>query len=435
MVEQHGIIRKIKYIYFCMRPSLVRLSIAAVALCATMAYTAYTYKCNTILSDQPEAFRSVFGNEGVLDNSPNSVAFLNRVLVTSTLASLYGSIKLHANFLTNAALQNAFVGNPHLFIGTEDRLSTPETVSGYVPVEDASVTELSRLDRIPALKHRVFSFVDCGNAHVKFFLNRAFLIIGTSNYDRPRTTDGQPYTQWYGKEENSSDFMVTIEREDLINEFAAHLIRYLPPTVKQALTDSFKANGVDLESALYTGAVESPGAKLKAIESGKLVTMFAWGPKDHKALLLDMIKGAKKSISILQQDMQDPDVQAALLEKARDPEIVINICMSKYPFRKPNLNAAKPFFDRLSQVSSKVAVSYVDEDSKDIKHIHSKVMVVDDKYMYLGSANFYPQVLEPTFNHLNVGVITSEKHYLQPVLNQIAKIGALAQGVSSGISR
>lgn len=398
-----------------MRHFLVRLNVTAAIVVAAMVYVPI-YKNNTLLSDQPWAFRSVFGNEGVLDNSPSSVTFLNNILATSSYTSLYGSIKLQDKLLTNGALQSAFIGNPQLFIGTEDRLSAPEILSGYEADKGASTTEFTRLDRTPELKHRVFSFVDCQNAHVKFFLNRAFLIIGTTNYDSPRTSDGKPYQPWYGKEENSSDFMITLERKELINEFAAHLIRYLPPNVKQALTDSFKVNGVDLESALKSGAVESPFVKLKAIESGKAATMFAWGPNDHKGLLLDMIKNAKKSISILQQDMQDPEVQSALLEKAQKSEVGISICMSKYPFRKPNTNAAEPFLDKLSQTSSKVRVTYVDEDSKEIKHIHSKVMVIDGKYMYLGSANFYPDVLDARNNHLNVGVITSEIHYLIPNL-------------------
>ena len=36
----------------------------------------------------------------------------------------------------------------------------------------------------------------------------------------------------------------------------------------------------------------------------------------------------------------------------------------------------------------------------------------DDQIMYLGSANFYPPVLDPKANNLNVGIITRAEKYI-----------------------
>ncbi len=397
--------------------SLCGIAVTAVAI--SVNYGVTQYRQSTILTDQHNLIRAIYGDEGVLDNSPNSNAFIYGQIKKSNSPFILGALKLHDNLLTSQDMQQAAT-NPNVFIGVEGRLSEAEKVKGLNNVEEESATinlDLLRIDKHPLFKERVFSFINCNNAHLKIFFNNSLLILGTTDYDRPRTADGKQYKAWYGKESNSIDFNLVIKDPVLIKEFIMHLAKYLPASVKKALGTNYS----NLASTSLTA--EGSVAKLDKIRQGKLKTIFTWGPGDHKEALLKMIDGAKYSITIAQQDIQDPDIQEAIHKAAEKDSIRINIVMSQYPFRKPTNNAAIPFLEDLSRQHPATTEVFLTgrEDTSSSTHIHAKVLIVDN-YMYLGSANFYPAVLSNKPNHLNVGVITNEPKYVGPVTKRLQEV-------------
>lgn len=390
----------------------IKMVMAAVSVAAGVAVTWYglnSYKNRTILSDQPRLLRFIFGNEGVLDNSSKSREIVLDAIKSAEDGSIFGSVKLHDNLLTNEGLHKAFTDNKGIFVGTENRLSDAEKVqTQQQQAAQAGVcANNSRLDRDQRMEGRVFGFENCANAHVKFLLTPQRLFVGTTNYDIPRTMDGKPFETWYGAEENNSDFIIVIEDRKLIARFASHLIGYLPKHIIEKMNSGFK----ELATSSLNSTQDNALMEWDRVKKGVGSTMFACGPFGHKAVLLSMINDAKESVYIVQQDLQDEAIQGALMNKARCGT-KIEITMSKHPFRKDKENVSMSFLERLKREVPNVVVNILEN-----KGVHSKVMIVDQKFMYLGSANFYPQVLDPQHNNLNVGIVTSDVKFVQPVIN------------------
>lgn len=135
-------------------------------------------------------------------------------------------------------------------------------------------------------------------------------------------------------------------------------------------------------------------------------TRLSWGPFHHLEHLVKIIDSAKKTISIYQQDLQDKVIVEAL-KNAIKRNVKVRICMSKFPFgpNVPNKNLTNLYsiLEKKGQVRLTGTLSKM--GSKPI-HIHAKVLIADHNIMYLGSANFYPAILQPKTNQLNVGIIT-----------------------------
>ena len=220
------------------------------------------------------------------------------------------------------------------------------------------------------------------NVHIKVVVADHFALLGTTNFD--------------DEPENSlkRDFCILTSEKKIIDELR---------TTLYALERNEK--------------VEWPSYLVKDLKEEE--TRLSWGPSQHRAHFLELIEQALETIYIYQQDIQD-ETLVQTLEKKLTQGIKVVILMSKYPFSQKNGNQSLPSLRALAHAKAKI---YLTGDKK-IKdqlplHIHAKVLLIDagtaNQKMYLGSANFYPPVLDPQGNNLNVGIITRAKDYIQNV--------------------
>ena len=137
---------------------------------------------------------------------------------------------------------------------------------------------------------------------------------------------------------------------------------------------------------------------------------LVWGPDNQRSTFLKMINGAKKSIKIYQQDIQDVGLSQALAGAAR-AGVKVDIIMMEFPFSKTN-NRNLPNQTLIREAGGKVHLHN--------KHyIHAKLVLVDDespedRLVYVGSCNFYPDSLDQT---RELGVLSKDESFIEQVLN------------------
>jgi len=141
-----------------------------------------------------------------------------------------------------------------------------------------------------------------------------------------------------------------------------------------------------------------------------------WGPDYQRSTFLKMINSAKKSIHIYQQDIQDKGILEALAGAAR-AGVDVKIIMMPFPFSKTVDNNI-PNQTLITQAGGKVALNTK-------YYIHAKVMIVDERDMYIGSCNFYPESLDRA-RELGI-IIQSPKaiHKVLEIFNEDWKISTL----------
>ena len=119
---------------------------------------------------------------------------------------------------------------------------------------------------------------------------------------------------------------------------------------------------------------------------------------------------------IYQQDLTDERIVGALCERAKQG-VFVQILMSEYPFGKEHPNKNVSSLQKLVQNGAQVRLTSGKVTKKGMPlHIHAKILLVDGSLMYLGSANFYPSVLDPLGGDLNVGIVTRSQKYILPVI-------------------
>lgn len=130
-----------------------------------------------------------------------------------------------------------------------------------------------------------------------------------------------------------------------------------------------------------------------------------WGPSpQQKQYFLEMILGAKQSIQLYQQSIQDDEIANALVDAAKRG-VKVELLMMPFPFGKksdPNI----PHQEILRAAGGKVYL-------KDHLYIHAKVMIIDGKYMTIGSINFYAPSFE---NNRELTVLTHDPVEIKTVL-------------------
>lgn len=121
---------------------------------------------------------------------------------------------------------------------------------------------------------------------------------------------------------------------------------------------------------------------------------------------------------------------ASSLIKAAKRGVKVSILMSEFPFGPNKGSKNTQQLQRIKKkggesVEIRLTVQEIMEGPLYGKklHIHAKVMIIDghdtndfaQAFMYLGSTNFYKRALD---EHRNLGVITRDVSYIQPVCNQ-----------------
>ncbi|HQS83561.1 MAG: hypothetical protein B7Y25_01965 [Alphaproteobacteria bacterium 16-39-46] len=140
--------------------------------------------------------------------------------------------------------------------------------------------------------------------------------------------------------------------------------------------------------------------KRRVPESSKLV----WGPDQQRTTFLRLINGAKKSIYIYQQDFQDVGIAEAVAGAAR-AGVDVRLIMMPFPFSKTE--------DRNIPNQTLMAKSGVKISLNEELYIHTKVLIIDEKIMYVGSGNFYTPSLDQA---RELGVLTKDLTQITTVL-------------------
>jgi phosphatidylserine/phosphatidylglycerophosphate/cardiolipin synthase-like enzyme len=218
------------------------------------------------------------------------------------------------------------------------------------------------------------------NVHAKIFVSDTLAIVSTTNYDDP--THDYKNKEW-------RDFAAIINDPKIIHE------------LKHTLQQAFR--GEEIHSIPYQVTEIKPEE-----------TRLTW---TDQALshLLHMIQLATCEIIIYQQDLQDEHIVNALCEKAKQG-VQIQILMSEHPFGEKNPNKNMNNLQKLARNGTHVRLTGGKVTKQGIPlHIHAKILLIDNEYMYLGSANFYPAILNPSDLNLNIGIITRSQKYIAPV--------------------
>ena len=147
-----------------------------------------------------------------------------------------------------------------------------------------------------------------------------------------------------------------------------------------------------------------PLAGLDVIRRPALV----WGPDQQRTAFLQMINHATKSIRIYQQDFQDVGIAEAVAGAAR-AGVDARIIMMPFPFSKTKDNNI-PNQTLMTKAGAQVGLNTSN-------YIHAKILIVEDedgnRWMYVGSCNFYPSSLDGT---RELGIVTQNKKQIDAVL-------------------
>jgi cardiolipin synthase A/B len=137
-------------------------------------------------------------------------------------------------------------------------------------------------------------------------------------------------------------------------------------------------------------------------------TDLVWSPTNSQSSLLDLIKSAKSSLSIENEEMADNPVVQALVDAA-NRGVQVKITMTNSPSWTAN-------FNKLSQARVKVA-TYAQNANL---YIHAKVIIADSGQQsaraFIGSENFSDASLN---GNRELGLITSDPTVVGPAVTTL----------------
>jgi len=131
-----------------------------------------------------------------------------------------------------------------------------------------------------------------------------------------------------------------------------------------------------------------------------------WSPDNSREKLLTLIHGARHSINIYAEGLNDYAIVGALAQAARHG-VEVNILMSHYADQQGRQKAGGKKFVYLAK--NNVTVRY----SKHLV-IHAKVMIIDDNTAVIGSINFTKQSLD---SNRELSVITHDPNIIHSLDN------------------
>jgi len=140
------------------------------------------------------------------------------------------------------------------------------------------------------------------------------------------------------------------------------------------------------------------------------------GPVNQRKLMTNLLRSAKSSIYIYQQDISDPEIGQLLASLAKKGK-KIKILMVPAPFGGLDNN-------RLNQTiitASGGEYRYRPNNPKSELYIHAKVVLIDPEQggqLYVGSCNFWPEALSRS---RELGVVTRDKAQVRAVFDVFKK--------------
>jgi phosphatidylserine/phosphatidylglycerophosphate/cardiolipin synthase-like enzyme len=131
----------------------------------------------------------------------------------------------------------------------------------------------------------------------------------------------------------------------------------------------------DVAAAEALFAADATGADADRRVPGRLVT----SPEDSRAVFTSLIDGARVALAVETEELTDPGIVSALMA-ARDRGVSLTLVW-------PGPADSGSAFAKLAAAGATVR-------AVDAPAIHAKVVVADERAVYLGSANFTPTSLD-----------------------------------------
>jgi cardiolipin synthase A/B len=142
-------------------------------------------------------------------------------------------------------------------------------------------------------------------------------------------------------------------------------------------------------------------------------TRIILGPLYQRKLIMDLLRSAKSSIHIYQQDLCDPEMGKLLSSLAKEGK-KIEVIMVPAPFGGVDSN-------RINQTIITASGGQFRFKPKNELYIHAKVILIDPEkkgQMYIGSCNFWSECLS---RNRELGVVTNNKSQIQVVYDTFKK--------------
>lgn len=142
-------------------------------------------------------------------------------------------------------------------------------------------------------------------------------------------------------------------------------------------------------------------------------TNIILGPIEQRKFITGLLRSAKRSVYIYQQDLSDPEVGKLLSTLAKEGKKV-KVLMSPEPFGGIDNN-------RLNQTIIMASGGEFRFYPKKELYIHAKVILIDPEtsgQMYIGSCNLWPESLS---RNRELGIVTRNKPQIQTVYTTFKK--------------
>lgn len=133
---------------------------------------------------------------------------------------------------------------------------------------------------------------------------------------------------------------------------------------------------------------------------------LVYGPDHQRSTFLNLFNKAKHKADVYQQSFQDEGIAKAAAGAAK-ANVKVRVLMMPFPFGK----------DKDANIPNQMIMrkAGVDIGLNDKLYIHAKVVIIDDKEMYLGSGNFYTPALDQT---RELGILITNPQQIKAVKDQ-----------------
>ena len=139
-------------------------------------------------------------------------------------------------------------------------------------------------------------------------------------------------------------------------------------------------------------------------------TSVVVGPDLQRSTFLKLINQATNTIEIYQQSVQDDGITKAIAGAAK-AGVKVRLLMMPFPFGKDKEDPNIPNQNLMKKAEVQIALF-------DQLYVHAKIIIVDEKIMYLGSGNFYSPAIDQT---RELGILIENQTQIKQIKEQFEK--------------
>jgi phosphatidylserine/phosphatidylglycerophosphate/cardiolipin synthase-like enzyme len=137
---------------------------------------------------------------------------------------------------------------------------------------------------------------------------------------------------------------------------------------------------------------------------------LVYGPDFQRSTFLTLVNEATQTIDIYQQSFQDDGITKAIIGAAK-AGIKVRVLMMPFPFGKDKGDQNIPNQNLMKKAGVEVGLF-------DKLYVHAKIVIVDNKTMYVGSGNFYGPAIDQT---RELGILIENQTQIKLIKNQFEK--------------